>query len=660
MDKKLSGLIMGSGLKKKNAAASAPPPSIPATQQLIESPKMVNIHKFVSEQEDEEEETEREEDEPCQQIAWQILKGTFREVQYIEYANFLGAKENLKVLINFTTLLKPLPASLLLSLHSLVSKVYFIAEAQNIDRILEELSKQWVDCHPNTHWQSHYSLCHIVLFSLLILNSDLHNTENLGNQLKFSAEAFIENTLFALHKEARSCGYVLVDVEPLIQDELLSYYDSLKETSLPLLIRSKSRQASRKVSRQLLRQDSKAKSNQQLGKRSSRFSMRSTTLTSMDTTSSTGTSIDSNSSPSIVKESHLTSNWRFHHNKPLPKLYFMEYSDEELNNKNNTLWFMDGLIKISDTELNHTKNNANDNEISQDDDKHKRDPKHFFRWFTGSKSKSFFEDTKYSIAFLDGSTKWIKARVRISEGRIFIFRLKSMSISKADAEQNLDNLKRNSTQFFVYNLYEGIATLVQDNIVLGNRDNHHFLNKDNSIKGNFTLTIPSRLHGEKIILEFQTSNVNEAQMFVQCINFWAARLTSVPSAQFEIVTNEEYGWSDKLLSANYPIENLNQVNVKSWKPLLCIGSLYDELGNMTDQPDIATRLNELQAFAEQLQQKIDTHNHLKLVIIETWKESTQFEKAMDNWNKKYLYLNELNERNSTYLEVMRMARASLQ
>lgn len=656
---------MGSGLRKKDAIAtassSALPPPIPSTQQLTESPKMANIHKFVAELDDAEETESEEDDELCRQIAWQILKGTFGGVQYVEYANFLGAKENFKVLNNFTALLKPLPTSLLLSLHSLVSRVYFIAESQNIDRILEELSKQWVDCNPSTHWKSHYSLCHIVLFSLLILNSDLHNTENLGNQLKFSAEGFIENTLFALHKEAQSCDYVLVDVEPLIKDELLSYYDSLKENSLPLLTRSKSKQVSRKLSRQLLSKDSKAKSSlQQLGKKSSGVSMRSTTLTSMDTTSSTGTSIYSNSSPSLSKESHLTSNWKFHHNKPLQKLYFMEYFDEKLNNKNNTLWFMDGVIKISDAELNHNRNNVDDKKPTQDHDNHRRDPKHFFRWLTGSKSKSFFEDAKYSIAFLDGSTKWVKARVRISEGRIFIFRLKSISISKADVEQNLNSLKKNSTQFYVYNLFEAIATLVQDNIVLSHRDNHHFLNKDSSIKGNFTLTIPSRSQGEKIILEFQTSNVNEAQMFVQCINFWAARLTSVPSAQFEIVSNEEYGWSDRLLSANYSIEDLNKATINSWRPLLCIGSLYDELGNMSDQPDIATRLNELQAFAEQLQEAIDIHNQLKLAIIETWKASAQFEKAMDNWNKKYLYLNELNERNSTYLEVMTMAQALLQ
>lgn len=102
----------------------------------------------------------------------------------------------------FVKLLSPLPSSLLETLFNLSKSIYFIAEAQNIDRILECLSKEWIACHPNTHWKSGYKSCHIVLFSLLILNSDLHNSFQVDHKkIKFSMVAFINNTLRALREE---------------------------------------------------------------------------------------------------------------------------------------------------------------------------------------------------------------------------------------------------------------------------------------------------------------------------------------------------------------------------------------------------------------------------------------------------------------------------
>lgn len=581
---------------------------------MVESPKISDIHGLVNE-------------ERSEGVAVQIAQGTFDEVDYRDYANYLGAEDMLETLRSFIGLLRPLPESLLESLRRLVSEIYFIAESQNIDRILEELSRQWVEEHPHSFWGCHYKLCHIVFFSLLILNSDLYNDNSVG---KFSRSQFIENTLYALNKEAKATGYTLDEVEFLIEEQLGAYYDQLKSAGLPLCTREASRPSSR--------------SNLQLHRRSSRFSMRSATLNTLEITESNNASLGSgSSSKAIQRESNFTSNWKFHHNKPLPRLYYVEAFDHP---GSGPLWSIDAMIRLCDGDLTRSK----------PEDETRRDPKALFKWFARSKPKSLFEDIKLPMAFLDGRTRWIKTRVRVFEGRIYIFRLKSASGPRAEAQQDLDCLRRNSSQYFVYNLFEAVATVVQENVV----QSHGLLTKDHCLRGNFTLTLPSGLQTGTTVLEFQTHTVSEAYDFVQCINCWAARITSVPTTQLEIVSNEEYGWSQQLLTSGIEPQNLDKLRLSHWKPLLSMGALYDELNDTTDQPDLETRLSDLKNFTQVLQQEIDNHNRIKSSMIDLWGQSKQFDTALENWNKKYLYLNEISEKSSKYLQALQLAHNTFQ
>lgn len=616
-------------------------PPVPTGPPLIESPKLTDIHGLVAEEQD------------AEQIAKKMLIGTYNEVGYKEYANLLGNKDMASVLKAFVAMLGPLPESLLASLQLLVSKIYFIAEAQSIDRILEELSRRWVECHPETFWEQHYKLCHIVLFSLLILNSDLHNDDGVGGQAKFSVQEFVENTVYALNKEAQGMGYTLEEVEPLIEEQLSSYYDSVKAKCLPLSARPAD--IPREESSSQLRGHVKGSAHSR-----QRFSMRSVTMTSLETSSSNGTSVYSTpSSQPVRKESNYSSNWKFHHNKPLPLLYCVENFDAEWNAKNDSLWLMDSIIRLCEKDLAQAKGNNESNDSLPVDDHRRRDPKNFFRWLTRSKPKSIFEDVKSPIAFLDGNAKWIKARVRIAEGRIFVFILKSSSSLKVDFNADVNLLKKQCSQYFVFNLFEAVANLVQENVVQGHLPDPFHLMKDHPLKGNFTVVIPAGPQGQKTTLEFQTQSVDEARKYVQCINFWAARITSVPSTQLEAVSSQEFGWGPDLLSSKLDQQALDEIVLSSWKPLLSIDALYDELQSISDQPDLSTRLDELTSFTQQLQNKIDVHNAKKCNMVELWSKSSQFEMAMDNWNKKYLYLNEINERSSKYLNALQTASNAL-
>lgn len=576
---------------------------------MVESPKICDIHGLVN-------------PERSEAVAVQIAQGTFDGVDYHEYANYLGSEGMLDTLRSFIGLLRPFPESLLDSLRRLVSEVYFIAEAQNIDRILEELSRQWVEEHPDTFWGGHYKLCHIVFFSLLILNSDIHNENSLGT---FTQAQFIENTLHALNEEAKSTGYTLDEVEFLIEEQLGGYYEQLKSAGLPLCNKQISRPASR--------------NNLQLHRRASRFSTRSATMTTLDTAESITTSLGSNSSSqAIQRESNFTSNWKFHHNKPLPRLYFVEPFDHL---GSGSLWSIDATIKLCDKDLAH----------SAPEKESKRDPKSLLKWFSRSKSKSLVENVKFPMAFLDGGTRWSRAHVRVFEGRIYIFKLKTAGLPLSGTHHDLEVLKRKSSQYFVYNLFEALATVMQENVV----QSHGLSMKDHSSRGNFTLTLPSGLQTGTTALEFQTSSIAEAHSFVQCINFWAARISPVPTTQLEVVSNEEYGWSEHLLGSDIEPQNLDKVRLSNWRPLLSMGALYDELNTTTEQPDLATRLGDLENFTHTLQQEIDEHNHVKPAMISLWNPSKQFDTALDNWNKKYLYLNQINEKSYKYLQALQLA-----
>ncbi|QLG70854.1 hypothetical protein HG535_0A07990 [Zygotorulaspora mrakii] len=635
----------------------------PSSPLMIESPKMVNIHQFMTDQLDD---SEVESQMPSlknsdMMIAAEIIQGTYDAIDFKAYANFMGAQHNSQILTAFISMLKPFPNSLLLSLRALVSKIYFIAEAQNIDRILEELSKQWVDHCNSPVWHNHYKLCHIVLFSLLILNSDLHNDENSRiNIPKFTCNNFVENTLFALRKEARVNNYSIEEEEPLIMEELTSYYSSLRTEALQLLIKLSSKLASKHNSRLLLRTESKlSNGGRQLGKRNSKFSLRSETLTPVDSSSSsTYNSLYSESTLALKHESHFTSNWRFHHNEPLSKLYRYEPDiDKVLSKKNGSLFYMDYSIKISDKDMSQS---GNTNEKPQaTNDKHGNGRLDLFRWLKKTKNITNFREKKSVAAFLEDNTKWVHARVRVFEGRIYIFKLKDSSRIPENA--TMEYLKKQSPKYIVFNLVEALAFVVQDNIVQCSQ-NKNLGTQHEHVSGNFTLTIPTRLYQEKVVLEFQTSTLRQAEMYVNSINFWAARQAPVPKAQFELVSNEEYGWSDKLFTSNYDVEKLDSMYLSAWKPLLSIGALYEALyGDMTeeDQLELFSKISELETFAEEIQFRIDRHNNNKSRAIALWRDSKQFDAVMSNWNTKYLYLNTINERNKAYLKSLRMVRTEL-
>lgn len=74
----------------------------------------------------------------------------------------------------------------------LCAKVYFKAESQQLDRILEAFARRYFECNPTCIYHS-IDVVHAVAYSLLLLNTDLHV---LGDwSTKMTKSKFIKNTM---------------------------------------------------------------------------------------------------------------------------------------------------------------------------------------------------------------------------------------------------------------------------------------------------------------------------------------------------------------------------------------------------------------------------------------------------------------------------------
>lgn len=146
---------------------------------------------------------------------------------------------------------------------------------------------------------------------------------------------------------------------------------------------------------------------------------------------------------------------------------------------------------------------------------------------------------------------------------------------------------------------------------------------------------------------------------MDCINFWAGRISPVPLTQFEVVSNAEYGWSDKVLT-DHAFLNLRNIIISEWKPLLGLELLYEDAKDV-EMIKLKERLKELMNFTRQLGVWIDKHNEIKDELVEIWSfDDSCFEAVMNNWNSKYLYMNNQYKKRLSYLKALQKAMGSVQ
>ncbi|CAO3599194.1 unnamed protein product [Absidia cylindrospora] len=83
--------------------------------------------------------------------------------------------------------------------RKLCGKLYFKAEAQQIDRILDIFAKRYWKCNPQSVFGSS-DVVYAVVYSLLLLNTDLHVAQ--GNYVRMTKQAFVKNTMSTIYDQS--------------------------------------------------------------------------------------------------------------------------------------------------------------------------------------------------------------------------------------------------------------------------------------------------------------------------------------------------------------------------------------------------------------------------------------------------------------------------
>ncbi|KAI8984095.1 hypothetical protein BDF20DRAFT_365079 [Mycotypha africana] len=86
--------------------------------------------------------------------------------------------------------------------RKLCSKLYFKAEAQQIDRILEAFAQRYWDCNSSTQQASVFrsaDVVYAIVYSLLLLNTDLHVAQ--GNHVRMTRSEFLKNTMSTVREQ---------------------------------------------------------------------------------------------------------------------------------------------------------------------------------------------------------------------------------------------------------------------------------------------------------------------------------------------------------------------------------------------------------------------------------------------------------------------------
>lgn len=200
------------------------------TTGTTDSDELAAAAAAAEQQEEEDNRTEQKE------IALKLFREEFVSIQPEEYTQFLAANDNESTNIReFYMDLFKWDANLLKSTRMLCSKLYLKGESQEIDRILSSFTKSYIKQHPsNVFCTKNFEKIYIVLYSLILLNTALHNSE-LNKKSKISQADYIKNTFSTfIQQNPKTLKKLSIKQRITIERVLLTYYEDLSKNELHL------------------------------------------------------------------------------------------------------------------------------------------------------------------------------------------------------------------------------------------------------------------------------------------------------------------------------------------------------------------------------------------------------------------------------------------
>lgn len=169
-------------------------------------------------------------------IAKKMYNDQFVLIQPEEYTQFLAAADadSEKIRDYYMDLFTWHP-NLLTSTRILCSKLHLKGESQEIDRILSSFTKSYIRQHPsNVFATQNFEKIYIVLYSIILLNTALHNYE-LSSKSKISQTEYVRNTFLTfVQQDARNSKSLSIKQRIVIERELCEFYDDLVRHELHL------------------------------------------------------------------------------------------------------------------------------------------------------------------------------------------------------------------------------------------------------------------------------------------------------------------------------------------------------------------------------------------------------------------------------------------
>lgn len=169
-------------------------------------------------------------------IAAKLYNEEFVLINPAEYTQFLAAPDSDSSQIReYYMDMFNWDASLMTSTRRLCLKLYLKGESQEIDRILSSFTKSYLKQHPkNVFCTRDFEKIYIVLYSLILLNTALHNSE-VNKKSKISQADYIKNTLTTFLQQNRKALKALSIKQKIqIERELNLYYEDLSHHELLL------------------------------------------------------------------------------------------------------------------------------------------------------------------------------------------------------------------------------------------------------------------------------------------------------------------------------------------------------------------------------------------------------------------------------------------
>ncbi|OBA20589.1 hypothetical protein METBIDRAFT_32567 [Metschnikowia bicuspidata var. bicuspidata NRRL YB-4993] len=169
-------------------------------------------------------------------IAVRLFNEKFVLISPEEYTQFLAAQDPDSTAIRECYMgLFDWDASLVKATRKLCLKLYLKGESQEIDRLLSAFTKSYLKLHPvNVFCTQDFEQIYIVLYSLILLNTSLHNSE-VGKKSKLSQADYIRNTLTTFLLQNKKASRALsVKQKIQIECELNTYYEDLSKRELYL------------------------------------------------------------------------------------------------------------------------------------------------------------------------------------------------------------------------------------------------------------------------------------------------------------------------------------------------------------------------------------------------------------------------------------------